>query len=235
VLFFQILFIVSLLLGIVFLIFSRNPKKQEFSDEYMNKSIDHIKELFPVSNIYGGIIYSENKYYLLAKIEGVNFSVMSTQEQDARESALIEIFAKINYPIKFITNTVIVDTTEEARRIAKLAAQSEESNLKTYQTMYAGALELMRSERSVLSQKSYLIIPGVSEKEALERFSIIQSSLKNTSVILTLIDSTDEVFDSIQSILLPEKIIKPSDMAQQGVLSGLHFNEKELTYYTQKI
>lgn len=228
-LFLQILFVVSIISGLILLAYSKKPKNQKEASEYMSESIAHIKELFPVDKIYGGVIYSGDQCLLLAKIEGVNFSVMSESEQNSRESAMVDIFAKIDYPIKFITNTIVVDTITEAKRIADIAKNSPESNLKTYRTMYAGALELMRSERNVLAQQSYLVIPGDTEEEAKGRLSIIASSLSNTSVIITPIKTTDEVFNSIQDILLPEKIIRPADVAQEGVTLGLHFNRKEFS------
>lgn len=227
-LFLQILFIVSLLSGLVMLVYSKKPKEQR-TGEYLNESVVHIKELFPVDKIYDGLIYSGDQCFLLAKVEGVNFSVMSESEQNSREAGMIDIFARIDYPIKFITNTIVVDTTVEAGKIAEVASNSPESNLKTYRIMYAGALELMRTERSVLAQQSYLVIPGATDEEAKGRLKIIASSLSNTSVIITPIRSTDEVFNTIQDILLPEKITRPADVAQEGVTFGLHFNRREFS------
>lgn len=226
-LFLKILFVVSALSGILLLLLNRKPKEKKDTDnDFVTADINI---LFPVEKIFNGIIYLNGECLLIAKIEGVNFSVMSENEQNARESVLVDIFARIDYPVKFLTNTVVADTTAEATRIAQMAANTEEQSLQEYRTLYAGALQLMRTEREIIYQESYMVIPGSTEEEAISRLNIIKSALSNTSVILTPITTTDEVFNSIQNILLPEKIIKPADVAREGVTSKFHFNWRETT------
>ncbi|MDD2587187.1 MAG: hypothetical protein PHT79_10635 [Syntrophomonadaceae bacterium] len=160
---------------------------------------------------------------------------MSDLEQNARESALIDVLTRLDYPVRFITNTIVADTSAEAQKIADVSAGTPEGNLKTYRTLYSGALQQMRLERSILTQETYLVIPGADEDEAQDRLNLLTSSLRErTSVVVTPLQTTDEVFDAIQNILLPEKIIKPSYVAMEGVTAPLHFSAKELDSFVQK-
>lgn len=217
--------------GLLFII-----NRQEKNDIVVvsNERTTSIRNIHPVS-ITNGIIWTGEHYLIIARIEGVNFSVMSDIEQNARESALIEIFSRLEYPIRFITNTAIVDTSVEARRIAAMADTPNE-NLKNYRILYAGVLEQMRVDRAVLTQQTFLVVPGRTIEEVEQRFRILKTSLsERTSVIVTPLQSTEEIYDSLQDILTPEKIVKPSQVAASGVLEPFHFSYKEAHSIAGKI
>ncbi len=234
-LFLGLLFGVALLLGIGLLIYSNKKTKAQVSNLNVNERTINIKNVFP-TDIYNGAIEHQGQFLLVSRIEGVNFSVMSEMEQNARESALIDIFSRLDYPIRFITNTCVVDTTIEAKKIVSLADDSDNENLKTYRILYAGALEQMRQDRKVLTQQTFVVIPGQSLDEAYHRFNILSSSLsERTSIIVTLLKSTEEIFDALQDVLTPEKIIKPSEVAADGVLEPIHFSAKEVKSLVQKV
>lgn len=234
-LFLGLLFGTCILLGIVLILYSNKKTDAQKSKINNSEKTVNIKNVFQ-AEIYNGTIEHLGQYLLLARIEGMNFSIMSEIEQNARESALIEIFSRLDYPVKFITNTCIVDTSTEARRIAEMTDDSTNENLKTYRIFYAGALEQMRQERSVLTQQTFIVIPGNNPEEAHHRFNILCSSLRErTSIIITLLTGTEDIYDALQDILTPDKIIKPSDVVQAGVLELIHFHEKEVRDIVQKI
>lgn len=235
-LFLGLLFGVCILIGIFLIIYSNKTTESQTSNINSSEKIINIKNLFQANKIYNGAIEHLGQYLLLARIEGMNFSVMSEIEQNARESALIDVFSRLDYPIRFITNTCIVDTSAEARKIAEIADATENQNLQTYRILYAGALEQMRLERSVLTQQTFVIVPGETSEEAYHRFNILSSSLRErTSMIITLLTTTEDIYDALQDILTPEKIIKPSDIVQSGVLEPVHFSAKEVESFAQKL
>lgn len=236
--FFLILFVVVALIGGGLLLYANKKSTVETKESDLNKSerIISIKNALPVEKIYNGIIEHYGQYLLVALIEGMNFSVMSDIEQNARENSLVEILSRMDYPVRFITNTCVVDTSQEARKIASIADDSGNEFLKEYRIFYAGALEQMRLERSVLTQQTYIIVPGSTEKEVHERFNLLCSSLRErTSMIITPLETTEQVYDALQDILTPDKIIKPSDVVQDGVLEVIHFSTKEVQQIAQKI
>lgn len=231
--FLWILFTIVIISGVILLYIIKRQEKEE-AVVATNERTTNIKNLHPV-NISGGIIWTGEHYLIVARIEGVNFSVMSDIEQNARESALIEIFSRLEYPIRFITNTAIVDTSVEARRIAAMADTPNE-NLKNYRILYAGALEQMRVDRAVLTQQTFLVVPGQNVEEAEQRFRILRASLsERTSIIVTPLQTTEEIYDSLQDILTPDKIIKPSQVVTDGVLEPFHFSYKEVHTLAEKI
>jgi|LSQX01.2.fsa_nt_gb hypothetical protein len=236
--FFLILFVVVALIGGGLLLYANKKSTVETKESDLNKSerIISIKNALPVEKIYNGIIEHYGQYLLMALIEGMNFSVMSDIEQNARENSLVEILSRMDYPVRFITNTCVVDTSQEARKIASIADDSGNEFMKEYRIFYAGALEQMRLERSVLTQQTYIIVPGSTEKEVHERFNLLCSSLRErTSMIITPLETTEQVYDALQDILTPDKIIKPSDVVQDGVLEVIHFSTKEVQQIAQKI
>jgi len=235
-LFLGLLFGTCILLGIVLILYSNKKTDAQNSKINNPEKTVNIKTVFQADKIYNGTIEYLGQYLLLARIEGMNFSIMSEIEQNARESALIEIFSRLDYPVRFITNTCIVDTSMEAGRIAEMTDNSTNENLKTYRIFYAGALEQMRQERSVLTQQTFIVIPGNNPEETHHRFNILCSSLRErTSIIVTLLTRTEDIYDALQDILTPDKIIKPSDVVQAGVLEPIHFHEKEVRDIVQKI
>lgn len=235
-LFLRLLFGVAIIIGVFLIIYSNKTTKSQTSSINSSEKTVNIKNLFQTEKIYKGAIEYLGQHLLLARIEGMNFSVMSEIEQNARESALIDIFSRLDYPIRFITNTCVVDTSSEARKIAEMADMAENQNLRTYRILYSGALEQMRLERSVLTQQTFIIVPGENPEEAYHRFNILSSSLRErTSIIITLLETTEDIYDALQDILTPEKIVKPSDVVHSGILEPVHFSAKEVASFAEKL
>ncbi len=232
---FLIVLFTVVILGCAALLFwekNRSKKENLQNDNKFNESTTDIEEFYQIDNIREGIIYRDDQCYIMARIGGLNFTVMSLNEQHSREDALIGIFARLDYPIRFITNTVIVDTSEEARRIAGIANQTPESTLKIYRYQYAGALELMRAERAVTTQSTFLIIPGKDKEELRDRYRILAAALKDQGrMTVELVATTEEVTDIIQEILMPDSIFRPSEKFQFNVDSNIHLSEKEALEY----
>lgn len=232
-----ILFVVVIIGGIALIYIEKrrthNEQRPDVKNNF-NESISDIADFYQIEDIYNGAILKDDQYYMMARIEGLNFTVISVDEQNTREATLVSIFTRLDYPIRFITNTVIADTTDEARRIAEIAAKTPEGTLRLYRTMYAGALDLMRSERRVTTQETFMIIPGKTAEEVMNRLHLITSSLRQqTNIIVTPILTTDEVYDTIQGILMPDKITKPSQTAAQDVHSSIHVSTREVLNYAR--
>ncbi|AEG14424.1 hypothetical protein Desku_0824 [Desulfofundulus kuznetsovii DSM 6115] len=228
-----------MLAGILALVFlSRRPVKVESVKEIKTKDkndflmgVRHIGEIVPVEFIRDGMYVSGGKYCCMARIEGTNFSVMSESQQNAQESALIGILNRIDFPVQFITTSVVADTAHMARVVASTAKNMPEGNLKTYAALYASALDAMRTEKQILAQHSYIILTddGADPVAALkEKMKILYELLRPAGVMLTPLTSEADVMDVFASILMPEVIIRPSEMLEAGSTEELHVNAKEL-------
>lgn len=239
-LFVVLLFVVGIVMGVGLLVYGNKHPIKNNESEYSNsfnkqEKVTHLKDVYEIDNIYDGIIYKHNQCLVMATVEGINFTVLSEVEQNSRESAIIETLMRLEYPIRFITNTVVVDTSEQANHIAHLANETPDGDLQIYRTLYAGALEQMRIERSVLTQQTYIVIPGNTSEEVKTRLSLLTSAFaENASIIITPLQTSDDVYDAIQNIVMPEKIVKASEIVASGVLEPVHFHEKEVVNFVQK-
>ncbi|MCR4443259.1 MAG: hypothetical protein NUV48_14085 [Peptococcaceae bacterium] len=206
-----------------------SPEPGSFKKAALNR---HVDEVIEVDDVKDGLIYRRGRVYALARVEGANFSVMSPGEQDARERALVEIFSRLDYPVQFITNTVVADTVSPAQRIAEAAREMPEGNLRNYAFLYASFLEQMRVERLAMAQQSYLVVcsdghDGNPEKTVIERVMLLESALRERAgIVLTPITTGDGAIDAIQNIVQPEKIVKPSKLAHDGIPEPVHFSSR---------
>lgn len=222
--------------GGAFIFLASKPRKKKSKEQEIKANFQshHVDNVINIEKIEDGLIYRNDKVMAMSRIEGTNFSVMSPGEQDARESALIEIFSRLDYPVQFITNTIVADTLGAAKRIVDESIQIPDGNLKHYMLLYANALEQMRVERLVLTQQSYLVVSsdghdGDPEKTVIDRVRILESSLRErTGIVLTPLTITEDIYDVLQHIILPEKITKPSDVSKDGVTEPIHFSTREL-------
>jgi len=195
----------------------------------------HVSELFGIEEIYGGIYRKGSRYFGLARLEGTNFSVVSEGEQNAREDILIYIMSLIDYPIQFISGTVVADTTQQAEEIAIRAEETASEDLKTYMFLYAGALQQMKTERRVLSEQSWLVVTDDGEggdpaKKIREKMYLLRENLRQRArIVLTPLETSEEVMDAIHQMVLPERIVKPSERVLAGVAEPVHLSQRDLT------
>ncbi len=230
-----ILFSVAILGSILLLYIEKiRSQKETKPANSFNERVSDISDFYQIEDVYDGIIRKDDQLYMLAQIGGLNFTVMSENEQNTREDALVSIFARLDYPIRFIANTVIADTSEEAGRIADLAVQTPEGTMQKYRLQYAGELTLMRAERAVTTQSTFIVIPGKNKEELNNRFHLLASSLRQqANMVVTPLTSTEEVVDIIKEILMPNTIFRPSERFTYGVGSNIHLSEKEVLNYAK--
>lgn len=201
------------------------------SQDYMtSERIVDIDDFYGIESIHNGFIYTKDgKVLTVGEMSGINFTTLTATEQNAREAALIEIFSQINYPIQFVTANTVVDTTPMVHEIARLAAQTDtRTNLYVYQAYYIGQLDLIKTQRSLNIQHTYIFVPGKNEDEAVSRLnSLINLLTSKTEIIARRVDNTDEIYDLFLNIVLPDNIMRPADMAEAGVTSPVHGSAKE--------
>jgi hypothetical protein len=237
----------SCLAGCVMLIyFSKRPLKQEKIEEQgfiPESAIRHIDEVIDYDDIKDGIIYRNGRCFGLAQVEGINFSVMSPEEQNSRETSIVEIFNSMDYSIEFITTTTVPDMSNAAQSIAAFAGQMKDCPLKMYITCYAGILEQMKRERKVLAQQTYMVISSDSAdsdshpaKVIKERMRILESSFRErVGIFITPLETTEDILNAIQHIVLPDQIINASERIATGACAPVHFNVEEGANYVQAI
>lgn len=205
--------------------------------EDIEGKVAHIEELSPVEFLADGIYFANGVYCALGKIEGTNFSVMSEHDQNTRESVFIDILTNIDYPIQFVTTSVVANTGRVAKEIAQKAVNMPEGNLKTYSALYANALDGMHKERRILSQCSWLVITddgsdGDPVYKLKEKMNILASAMQQRAgVVFTPLQTTEEAIDVFGQILNSDSLIRPSEFT--GGMQPIHLSEREVFEHAQ--
>lgn len=239
-----IIFIVFIMAAalVMLMMLNRNPSipgqkketKQMIREKPVKPTYRHISDLIKIEEADTGIIYAGGKYLGLARIEGTNFSVLSDGEQDVREEVLIGIQNQINYPVQYITSTVITDTESIAREVRANAANMEKPQLVSYNNLYAAELEEMKKRRQAMAQVSWLVISDDGEggdpvSQIREKMVLLQEAFRvRAGIILTPLVTTEEILDALQQIMLPEKLSRPSEITLLGGLSPIKLNIREI-------
>lgn len=215
--------------------------EQEYSDQNKPRKPDktknrHISELINIEVVEPGIYYAKGKYLGVARIEGTNFSILSDGEREAREDMLIAIQNQIKYPVQYITSTIVTDTDREVEKVRSHAEKTANNKITNYCHFYINELENMKNERRAMAKVSWIVIsgddrqgaPGNPVQRIRERMAILQEAFRSRAgIIMTPLTTTEEVIDTFQQIMLPEKLTKPSDVAKL-CMHPIKFNIKEM-------
>lgn len=192
----------------------------------------HIDELLQVEFLDDGIYRVGNTYCGIGKIEGTNFSVMSEADQNTREAVFIDLLTGIDYPLQFVTTSVVADTGKVAKDIALMASQMPDSTIKVYASLYAKALDDMHRERQILSQCSWLVLTdngldGDPVYKLKEKMGLLTMALRQRAgVIFIPLLSIEDVVDVFGQINNSESLTRPSEflLNQQPI----HISESEV-------
>ncbi|MEW6697311.1 MAG: hypothetical protein AB1341_08185 [Bacillota bacterium] len=208
----------------------------ELKSKKPDKKYRHISELINVEIVEPGIYYVNGKYLGLARIEGTNFSILSDGERDAREEMLISIQSQIKYPVQYITSTIVTDTDKEVEKVRMYAEKTNNQLVANYCQLYISELENMKNERRAMAKVSWIVIsgedkegaPGTPAQRIRERMAILQEAFRSRAgIIMTPLLTTEEVVDTLQQVMLPEKLTKPSEVAKL-CMHPIKFNIKEI-------
>lgn len=242
-----VVFIIFILAGSLVMLFfaNRSPsihKKKENLTKIEEKSskptFRNISELVKIEELDQGVLYVNGKYLGIARLDGTNFSVLSDGEQDVREDVLINIQNRIDFPVQYVTSTIVTDTEVPAKKIRDRAIEIKNPNLANYMNMYALALEEMKNQRKAMSQVSWMVISDDGEKgdpinQIREKMSLLRESLRaHAGIVLTPLVSNEDVVDALQQIMLPERLSRPSELTSVGALSPIKFNIREIENLT---
>ncbi len=220
------------------------PKKNLSKKETIRKHeedfdgpMHHVDELLQVEFLDDGIYKTGGTYCGIGRIEGANFSVMSEADQNNREDAFIDLMTAIDYPIQFITTSIVSDTGTVARNIAQQALQMPDSDVRTYASLYAKALDDMHRERQILSQCSYLVLTddgatGDPVYKLKEKMSLLASTMRQRAgVIYTPLLSIEDVVDVFGQINNSESLVRPSEFLPNQ--QAIHVSESEVANFVQ--
>jgi len=204
----------------------------------------HVRDLLRIDSCIDGIVRVGGRSYYLARLVGTNFSVISENEQDAREQAIVGIMSTVDHPVTFISNTVVSDMDIAIDRVNNFIGNLNPeapytASLTAYATMYTNVLEEMRRSRKVLSNQTWIVLEYAGSDDHVqtlkERMSLLQESFRSTvGIILEPVVNEISVLDVIHEILLPERTVKPSDQIEAGAGEPVHYHWAEEAKYRPK-
>lgn len=203
---------------------AKAKKTQETQDiESPSKdNINNIKTIWGIEDIRDGIIYLQNNIYASAvKMGSVDVGLLSTEEQESVENALIQLTLSLNFPVRLYSTTDYVDTSETQYAIQKAIVNSNFSpKLRTYAENTLKYLENMRKTRSVYIRQDYFVAfyEGDLEKAYSEldrRCQLVVASLKRMNLAAERIGS-DEILNVLHNALNKRSSVKPSFIAKEG-------------------
>ena len=193
----------------------------------------HITELIKIKPVAPGIIYTGGKYLGYARIEGTNFSILSDGEQDTKESVLIGLQNQFDFPLQYVTSTVVTDTGQIAGIVRDYASTCTNQDLAAYSAAYATELEQMKAWRQAMAQVSWLAVSdtgagGDPAQNIYNKMAQLQELFRSRAgIILTPLTTTGEVIDALQQIMLPQRLTPASQTAALG-LNPVHYSDREL-------
>ena len=208
------------------------PVKKEIKKKVSKPTYRHIGDLIDMEVVEPGVVFADGKYLAYARIGGTNFSILSDGEKDIREDILIGLQNQIKYPQQFVTSTVVINTEHAAGEVRDQAARTENINLANYSLSYAHELEEMKKQRQAMAQVTWLVIgddgsDGDPGQKLRDKMSLLRELFSRSGLILSPLETTEEIINAMQQIMLPEHLTPASDTAIFG-LNPVKFNIKEI-------
>lgn len=195
---------------------------QEIEDPSLQENTHNIKTIWGIKEVRDGIMHlKDDKYAAAVKMGSLDIGLLSSEEQESVENALIRLALSLNFPVRLYSTTDYVDTSATQRVIQKaLMTKNFSAKLRTYAESTLKYLEDMRKTRSVYIRENFFVIFYEGElekayKELDRRCQIIIASLKRLNVAAKRVTS-DEIINVLHNALNKRSSAKPSEMVEQG-------------------
>lgn len=240
----MIIFIVMIVLSVGMLVFvsSVKPKYSYSADKKAIKKPEeipmekHVADLINVDEVLkNGIYRIGGMFFGMGLLSGTNFSVISEDNQNSKEDRLVEVSSDaVKYPTQTIATTIVANTDKSAEGILKRAKNDTINPAqKIYMKMYAQFLKELKAQRLVLSNQNWYVIGSRHDDDdpedaILKRFAYLSDQFRRIGIVLTRVTTDVEVYDIIHQILLPDRIIAPSERYAAGVTEPLHWGDSEI-------
>lgn len=181
-----------------------------------------IRDIWGIEDIRDGVMYlKNNKYAAAVKMGSIDVGLLSVEEQESVENALIQLSLSIISPVRFHSTTDYVDTTQSQLSIQQaLKYQDFPPKMRTYAEGQIKYLNDMTKTRSVYTRRDYAVIfyEGELEKaynELERRCQMIINALRRANTAADRVHSEEEL-NVIHNSLNKGSVAKPSMMVKQG-------------------
>lgn len=177
-------------------------------------------ELFPVEKIENGIIYTPYGLVRMLKVIPINYFLLSDEEKDIFEKALMDILRAVDFPVQFFSYMKAINMRENVMELKSLARELDSQVKRNYAESLAETLQGIFKNRSYKTSDSYLVL-FAEDRETLESRTILIGTLFDRARVTLRPVTSEETADIMHEIFNRNSLFRPSVAIEHGVLNDL--------------
>lgn len=168
--------------------------------------------------IKNNIICIGNRYSNVIRLGNIDYNMLSTHEQDAIESVLIQTALAIDFPVQFFSTTEYIDTSKVVSIIKENKPINEK--IKEYKNYLTNYLQELMENRSISIIRNYAIISydGTYENaidELNRKSTSFKGNLLRAKIICEVLNE-DELYNLIYRELNKNSALNIGNLKEGG-------------------
>lgn len=168
--------------------------------------------------IKNNIICIGNRYSNVIRLGNIDYNMLSTHEQDAIESVLIQTALAIDFPVQFFSTTEYIDTSKVVSLIKENKPINEK--IKEYKNYLTNYLQELMENRSISIIRNYAIISydGTYENaidELNRKSTSFKGNLLRAKIICEVLNE-DELYNLIYRELNKNSALNIGNLKEGG-------------------
>lgn len=222
------LMIIFLLLSVVLIISTlvylnykkKNTKATKIKSTKEKSKKRTKKQLIDILDIEikNNIICIGNRYSNVIRLGNIDYNMLSTHEQDAIESVLIQTALAIDFPVQFFSTTEYIDTSKVVLLIKENKPINEK--IKEYKNYLTNYLQELMENRSISIIRNYAIISydGTYENaidELNRKSTSFKGNLLRAKIICEVLNE-DELYNLIYRELNKNSALNIGNLKEGG-------------------
>lgn len=222
------LMIIFLLLSVVLIISTlvylnykkKNTKATKIKSTKEKSKKRTKKQLIDILDIEikNNIICIGNRYSNVIRLGNIDYNMLSTHEQDAIESVLIQTALAIDFPVQFFSTTEYIDTSKVVSLIKENKPINEK--IKEYKNYLTNYLQELMENRSISIIRNYAIISydGTYENaidELNRKSTSFKGNLLRAKIICEVLNE-DELYNLIYRELNKNSALNIGNLKEGG-------------------
>ena len=218
---FLLLSVVLIISTLVYLNYKKKNTKATKIKSIKEKSKKRTKkQLIDILDIEikNNIICIGNRYSNVIRLGNIDYNMLSTHEQDAIESVLIQTALAIDFPVQFFSTTEYIDTSKVVSLIKENKPINEK--IKEYKNYLTNYLQELMENRSISIIRNYAIISydGTYENaidELNRKSTSFKGNLLRAKIICEVLNE-DELYNLIYRELNKNSALNIGNLKEGG-------------------
>ncbi|MEI7690099.1 MAG: hypothetical protein WCI63_00480 [bacterium] len=146
------------------------------------KSKAGIQGFLPVKEIKNNLLFlKDGSAKAILSVSGINYYLMSNEEQDILVSSFQEVINSLEFPIQIVVQSRKIDLTEYLKSLQVAAEVETNSLLQEDFFEYIKFIKEVMSVSSIMDKKFYVVIPYFSDYLANQKKGLLSSFFGSTS------------------------------------------------------